>query len=333
MLPQVGELGQAGGHGHRVAAECARLVHRAAGGHLLQQRAAAAVGAHRHSAADDLAEGDQIGPHAEVRLGAAGGQAEAGDHLVEDKQGAVLVAQGPQSRQEAGGGADHAHVGGHRLHDHRRHLAGVLLQQGLHAGQIVELGGEGVPGRPHRHAGAAGVAPRQSGGAGVDQHTVGVAVVAALELDELVPAGGPPGQPEGGHDRLGAGIHHAHHLNVGHHADHPLGDVHLPAGGGAEGQAVLYRPLHRLPGHRVVVTQDHGAPGADVVDVPLPVLVVDIGPVGPRDEAGGHAHGPVGPHWGVDPAGEHPLGPLKELFRDIHQPMSPFCMAWASSLA
>ena len=85
--------------------------------------------------------------------------------------------------QEAGGGAHHAHVGGHRLHDHRRHLAGVLLQQGLHAGQIVELGGEGVPGRPHRHAGAAGVAPRQGGGAGVDQHTVGVAAVSYTHLD------------------------------------------------------------------------------------------------------------------------------------------------------
>lgn len=209
----------------------------------------------------------------------------------------------------------------------------IVDQQGLHAGQIVELGGEGVPGRPHRHAGAAGVAPRQGGGAGVDQHTVGVAVIAALELDELVPAGGSPGQPEGGHDRLGAGIHHAHHLNVGHHADHQLGNLHLPAGGCAEGEAVLYRPLHRLPDNRVVVTQDHGPPGTDVVDVPLPVLVVDIGSVGPRDEAGGHTHGPVGPHRGVDPAGEHPLGPLKELFRDIHQPMSPFCMAWASSLA
>ena len=177
------------------------------------------------------------------------------------------------------------------------------------------------------------MSPRQSGGARPHQEAVGVAVVAALKLDELVPAGGPPGQPQGGHDRLGTRIDHAHHLDVGHQLNHQLCDLHLPGGGRTEGQAVLHRPLHRLPDDRVVVAQDHGAPGAHVVQIFSAVLVPEIGAVGPGDEPGGHAHGPEGPHRGVDPAGQYTLRLFKELFAAVHQPISPFFMACANSLA
>src|SRR5699024_1029384 len=120
-----------------------------------------------------------------------------------------------------------------------------------------KLGGEGVTGGPHGHAGGGGVASRQSGGAGVNQHAVTVAVVAALKLDELVPARGPTGQTQGGHDGLGAGVDHAHHLQPGHHLHHQLGDLHFPGGGGAEAQAVHHGFFHRLPDDRVVVAQNH----------------------------------------------------------------------------
>ena len=49
-------------------------------------------------------------------LGAAAGDAEAGDHLVEDEQRAGLRRRAARrSSQEAGLGRDHAHVGRHRL--------------------------------------------------------------------------------------------------------------------------------------------------------------------------------------------------------------------------
>ena len=324
MVLQVVQLGQTGGHGHRVAAEGTRLVHRAAGGHLLHEGTAAAVGAHRHTAADDLAEGHQVGLHAEILLSTAQSQPEAGDNLVKDQEGSALVAQGPQPLQEAGSRIDHAHVGGHRLHDDAGDLAGVSVQQGLHGGQVVELGGKGVLHDVLGHTGGGGMAARQGGGTGVHQQAVGVAVVAALKLDDLVPAGGPPGQTDGGHHRLGARVDHAHHLDVGHQVDHQLGDLHLPAGGSAEGQAVLDGLLHRLPDHRVVMAQDHGTPGAHIVNILPAVLVPDEGAVGPGDEAGGHAHRPVGPHRGVDSAGQDLHGLLKQFFRASHQPMSPF---------
>ena len=52
---------QAGGHRHRVAAQRTCLVDRAGRGDLLHQLAAAAVGPDRHAAANDLAEGGQVG--------------------------------------------------------------------------------------------------------------------------------------------------------------------------------------------------------------------------------------------------------------------------------
>src|SRR5699024_3959237 len=157
-------------------------------------------------------------------------------------------------------------------------------------------GGEGGPGGPHGHAGGGGVAARQSGGPGVDQHAVAVAVVAALKLDELVPARGPTGQTQGGHHRLGAGVDHAHHFQPGHHLHHQLGDLHLPGGGGAEAQAVHHGFFHRFPNDGVVVAQNHGAPGTHIVNVAAALYIIDGAALRSLDKPGGEPHGAVGPH-------------------------------------
>jgi hypothetical protein len=52
--------------------------------------------------------------------------AEAGDHLVEDQQDVVLVADRPQALQIALGRDQHAGRAGHRLDDHRGDVAGVV---------------------------------------------------------------------------------------------------------------------------------------------------------------------------------------------------------------
>ena len=174
---------------------------------------------------------------------------------------------------------------------------------------------------------------RQGGGAGSHQQAVAVAVVAAFELDDLVPASGPPGQPDGGHHRLGAGVDHTHHLNARYQLHHELGNFHLPRGGGTEGQSVPDGLLHRLPDHGVVMSQNHGAPGAHIVQIVPAIHVVDMAALGPLDEAGRQSHRAVGPDGGIHAAGQHPAGGGKQLLRSIHQPRSPFRMASASSLA
>ena len=177
---------------------------------------------------------------------------------------------------------------------------------------------------------------RQGGGTRSHQQAVAVPVVAALKLDDLIPSGGSPGQTDGRHDGLRSRVDHAHHVDVGDQLHHELGDLHLPLSGSAEAESVLDGPLHRLPDDRVVVPQDHGTPGADIVDVAAPLHVVDVRAVGAGNEAGGHVHRTEGPHGRVDAAGEHLEGLRKELLRGfvpVHHPISPFRMASASSLA
>ena len=100
-----------------------------------------------------------------------------------------------------------------------------------------------------------------------DQQVVGVAVVAAGELDHRVTPGDAAGQPDRGHYRLGAGGHEADHLQVGYGADHPLGELDLRLAGGAEGEPVGGGLPDRLDDRRVGVAEDQRSPRADVVEV------------------------------------------------------------------
>jgi hypothetical protein len=58
----------------------------------------------------------------EARLRAAERDPEAGDHLVEDQESTVSIADRAQAAQEALYRQHQAHVRGDRLHDHRRNL-------------------------------------------------------------------------------------------------------------------------------------------------------------------------------------------------------------------
>ncbi len=79
---------------------------------------AAAEGAYRQTATDDLAERREIGVDAVMRLGAAARDPETGHHLVENQYAAVCVAQRAQALEEAGHRRDAVHVSRHRFHDH-----------------------------------------------------------------------------------------------------------------------------------------------------------------------------------------------------------------------
>ncbi len=99
-------VASAGGDRERVARQRPGLVDVARGRDPLHQLAPAAVRRRGQPAADDLAEDRQVGEHAVQLLGAAARDAEAGDHLVEDQQRAVLVgdrAAAPRGTRVAGG--------------------------------------------------------------------------------------------------------------------------------------------------------------------------------------------------------------------------------------
>src|SRR5439155_8655251 len=94
----------------RVPGERPRLVDVVHRGESLHQVRPAAECSERKPATDDLAEHGQIRPYAEALLRAATGDAEAGDHLVEDEQGAGRVAEPAQRLEESRLGRNDAHV-------------------------------------------------------------------------------------------------------------------------------------------------------------------------------------------------------------------------------
>ena len=140
-----------------------------------------------------------------------------------------------------------------------------------------------------------------------------MAVVAPLELDELVPPGEAAGQPDGAHGRLGPGADHAHQVHGGDQFAHQIGHLGLQLRRGAEGQPEVDAVADGLDDIWVGVTQDHGAPGADVVDVAVAVGVEDIGPGRAGEEDRVAADAAEGPHRGVHAPGDVALGGGEEV--------------------
>jgi hypothetical protein len=152
-------------------------------------------------------------------------------------------------------------------------------------------------------------------GAGGHQEGVAVAVVAAVELDEPVAAGGGPGQAQGRHGGLGAGVDQPHHVHRRQGLGDQLRQVGLGGGGGAEGGAPLDRGAHRLDDRRVAVAQDVGPVGADVVQVASTVLGLQVRPAGGAHEDRLAADPGEGPDRRGDAAGHDAAGAFVELVR------------------
>ena len=127
--------------------------------------------------------------------------------------------------------------------------------------------------------GRAGHRPRRVRRAGLvdrrlhrDHHLVVVAVVAALDLDDLVPARRPLGDADGVHRRLGAGVGEAPHRQPVAVAEQ-LGDLGVELARRDEQRAVVELRLHGVAHGRVHVAGEQGAEAHVVVDV---LVAVDV---------------------------------------------------------
>ena len=83
--------------------------------HEIHDVGAAAVGADRQAAADDLSEAGEIRPNACHLLRAARRGAESRNHFVEDQKRALAIAERAQALEESGARRHDAHVAGNRL--------------------------------------------------------------------------------------------------------------------------------------------------------------------------------------------------------------------------
>ena len=89
-----------------------------------------AEGPDRQPAADDLAEGREVGADALAFLDPAGCDAEAGHDLIEDQHAAVARGQLAQAGEKSRPRQHEAHVADVRLDDDRRDLVAVRGERG-----------------------------------------------------------------------------------------------------------------------------------------------------------------------------------------------------------
>ncbi len=122
-----------------------------------------------------------------------------------------------QRLQERGLRRDEIHVAGDRLDDHRRDLVALLPSNARSSAMIVVVvEHERVHRRLGRHARRARLAERERARSRFHEQRIGVAVIAAFELDDLRAAGEAAREPDRAHRRFGARAHEPHLLERRH---------------------------------------------------------------------------------------------------------------------
>ncbi|EJK92630.1 hypothetical protein UUU_06160 [Klebsiella pneumoniae subsp. pneumoniae DSM 30104 = JCM 1662 = NBRC 14940] len=312
------QAGEASRHGDRVAGEGARLIDRTGGSQGIHHLTAAAEGAYRHPAADDFPQTGQIRLHAVVSLSACQRHAEAGHHFVDNQQGAKFVAQGAQARQEFRLRRNAVHISGHRLDDDAGDLLRILLERRAHRGEVVISAGQGMFGEIGRDARRVRLAEGQRAGTGFHQQAVGMAVVAAFELNDFVASGEAARQANGAHGGFGTGVHHPHHIHGRHQLGHQGRHFHFHFGRRAKAQAAGCRLDHRIANSRVVVAQHHRTPGTDIIDIGFPIHVIEVSAIRAFDKQRCAADAGESAHRRVNAAGDQFARSVVQIFRFAH---------------
>lgn len=233
------ELGEAGGHGEGVSREGACLVDGAEGGEHVHDVCTAAEGSDGEAAADDFAEAGEVWGEVFEALDAGFAEAEAGHDFIEDEEGAVLLGDGGEEAEVAGLGEDEAGVGGVGLDDDGGDFLAFFGENFGEGFGFVVGEDDGFFCEGFGDAGGVWLAVGECAGACGDEEGVAVAVVAAVELYDVVALGEAAGEADGGHGGLGAGGGHADFFDGGN----PLADrfchVDFVGVGDAEGDAVF----------------------------------------------------------------------------------------------
>ena len=236
----------------------------------------------RITAGNDFAEDGEVRCDVEIALGAADGGAEAGDHFVENQQGAVLVAEIANAFVVFLGNRTGAAFRTTRLDDDRCGAAAELvqLQHALQHVQVIRtnLVGEGV------EASRNSVGFQQSAGArnlrAVD-HLIAPAVVIAAFFNDALVSGSDAGDSQGGHDGFRAASQHSEHLHPRHVLVNLFGQKKFGFVQESGDRAAFVEQLDdRVPNGRIVAAQNGWAAGLKEVQVLIAVLVVEVGPFG-----------------------------------------------------
>ena len=167
-------------------------------------------------------------------------------------------------------------------------------------------------GNARRHTAGRRVAKGKQAGPGLHQQMVGVAVIAAFELDQDVATGKPARQADGAHRRLGTGRHQPHHVQRGHQFAQQIGNIDFALGGRAKGQTIDHGFLYRFDHFRVRMTKNHRPPRADVIGIPPAVGILYLATDALLEKQRRATDRPKGAHRRIDAAGNMFLGTGKK---------------------
>ena len=192
------------------------------------------------------------------------------------------------------------------------------IQQMAHALDIIVGSDQRVLDDVLRHTSARCLTKGSQPRACRDEEGIGMAVVAALELDDLISPREATCQTDGTHRRLRPRVHHAHTLYRGEELRaNKLCHLDLTGITSPVARTLLQLTADSLLDGRVSVPEEQGPPGADVVDVFIAIDVKDVGALAVIDIEGGEAYRAEGTHRAIDSAGDVSGGALEERSRCI----------------
>src|SRR5580704_12574115 len=137
MVAEIGDGGDSCGHGQGIAAQCASLIDGAEGSELVHDAGTSAECADGQAAADDLAEGREVGANVVEFLGATHSNAETGHDLVKNEEGSVFGGKGTERLQVARGGWNAAGVADDRLDDDAGDFSWVFVEGRFNGSNVV----------------------------------------------------------------------------------------------------------------------------------------------------------------------------------------------------
>ena len=142
-----------------------------------------------------------------------------------------------------------------------------------------------------------------------------MAVITAVELQDLRLPGHRPRESYCAHGCLGPRVHEPEHLHARNGFDDHLCQIDLGSGGSPKTESSSRGSFHGLDDVAMSVTQDQRAPGSDAVDVLQLVYVENARPLSLFDEAGCSVDGSERANGRVDPSRHDLESPLEEIFR------------------
>ena len=229
----------------------------------------------------------------------------------------VAVAELAQALEEAGARKQPGRVVRDGLDDDRRDVLAVPFERRAHVVEVVVAAHERRVDRRLEHPRGVRVAPADALGAAehVAEHVVVEAVVAALELDQLLAAGHAAGRADRVVRGLRAGVADDGLLDRRHVVDELARQRDLGLGhADAEQDGLLDRTRHARGHGRVRVPEEDRTVGGVVVDEAVPVEVLQV-----CARAAAEAEPRLAPPAArVDPARNHLGSGLEQGLRRVH---------------